>query len=103
MDTKDLRTCGRAVYLVTDETSAKDIERHLNWAADEIERLHGLSVNNAHSWDAICRERDGLRHDVERLRAALAEIYRHDPLSPAAAITRLVLGESDVRGGQLEG
>jgi len=36
-------------------------EQDLNEAVAEIERLKALSQNNAHSWDAIVRERDELR------------------------------------------
>jgi hypothetical protein len=39
----------------------------------EIERLKALSQNNAHSWDAIVRERDELRAENERLQHRLRE------------------------------
>jgi hypothetical protein len=64
IDTIDLRKCATAIYLVLEEVPARDVAAHLNWAADEIDRL---------------------RH-------ALREIAWHDPQSPAAAMVRAVLG-----------
>lgn len=46
----------------------KDIWRS---AADEIERLSALSQNNAHSWDAIVKERDALRTVLSEMLADL--------------------------------
>jgi len=44
-------------------------------AQAEIERLKALSHNNAHSWDAIVKERNHLRADNERLRTALEVVW----------------------------
>ena len=63
IDVIDVRKCASAVYLATEESPARDIAAHLNWAADEIVRL----------------------------RTALRAIAEHDPTSPAAAIVRLTL------------
>lgn len=38
----------------------------------EIARLRALSQNNAHSWDAIVKERNDLRAEIERRRADMA-------------------------------
>jgi uncharacterized coiled-coil DUF342 family protein len=39
----------------------------------ENERLRALSQNNATSWDAIVRERDELRAEIEKLKKKLKE------------------------------
>ena len=39
------------------------------WLMAEVKRLRQLSVNNAHSWDDIVRERNELRAEIERLKA----------------------------------
>ena len=66
MDTNDLRRCGHAVYLVVEERAAKDIQRHFEWAASEIERL----------------------------RTALSYIAWFNPATTEATMARIALGDS---------
>ena len=71
---------------------------------DEIERLRALSQNNAHSWDAIVRERDALRAQLaeaaaflERLAGGLARSaapYTDKRAAEARAMARKLRGET---------
>ena len=51
-------------------------EEWLMGAAADIKRLQALSVNNAHSWDAIVRERDDYKAESERHIKTIAQL-RH--------------------------
>lgn len=63
---------GRDIAVAASERLAAEVE-HL---CAEIARLRSLSVNNAHSWDAIVRERDELRAENARLMARIDQHHK---------------------------
>jgi hypothetical protein len=44
MKTNDLRRAGKAIFLATDESVAKDISDKLNYAADKIDALQDFAI-----------------------------------------------------------
>jgi uncharacterized small protein (DUF1192 family) len=84
-----LREC--ASPLLMDMYMAKMVEAAIAKLRDEIERLKALSQNNALSWDAIVRERNELRAEIERLLAVLRCISQLDDDGEAPGLARAAL------------